>query len=115
MNCSIVNAYPQNVSIDAATMSNRTRNAFKFTFYGDRTIGADFFIYNMSTNKLWNGGIYSDYAAGAKKNYYYNTEEIDTLAGNNSAYNNQQFVWKVRVYDDVDIEPGKIRIRKNSY
>ena len=106
MNCSIVNAYPQNVSIDAATMSNRTRNAFKFTFYGDRTIGADYFIYNMSTNKLWNGVIYSDYAAGAKKNYYYNTEEIDTLAGNNSAYNNQQFVWKVRVYDDVDIANG---------
>ena len=106
MNCSIVNAYPQNVSIDAAPMSNRTRNAFKFTFYGDRTIGADYFIYNMSTNKLWNGVIYSDYAAGAKKIYYYNTEEIDTLAGNNSAYNNQQFVWKVRVYDDVDIANG---------
>ena len=52
MNCSIVNAYPQNVSIDAATMTTRRTNAFKFTFYGDRTIGADFFVYNMDTNEL---------------------------------------------------------------
>lgn len=107
MNCSIVNAYPQNVSIDATTMSNRARNAFKFTFYGDRTIGADYFIYEMDTDRLWNNKIYSDYAAGAKKFYYYNTEEIDTLAGNNSEYNNKQFVWKVRVYDDIHIENGK--------
>jgi hypothetical protein len=107
MNCSIVNAYPQNVSIDAATMTNRARNAFKFTFYGDRTIGADYFIYEMNTNNLWNNNIYSDYAAGAKKLYYYNTEEIDTLATNVSSNNNKQFVWKVRVYDDVDIANSK--------
>lgn len=108
MNCSIVNAYPQNVSIDAATMSNRARNAFKFTFYGDRTIGADFYVYNMDTNDMWKGKtIYSDYAAGANKLYYYNGEEIDTLLSNEPANNNKQFVWKVRVYDDVNIQQQK--------
>lgn len=107
MNCSIVNAYPQNVSIDAATMSNRARNAFKFTFYGDRTIGADFFVYNMDTNELWNKKIFSDYAAGANKLYYYNGEEIDTLLSNVNSNNDKQFVWKVRVYDDVNIQQHK--------
>lgn len=105
MNCSIVNAKPQNMSIDAnGTYDNR---AFKFTFYGDRTIGADFFIYDMNTNKLWNGVIYSDYAAANGKKYYYNGEEIDVHVGANEGNNNKQYIWKTRVYDDVDVANGK--------
>ena len=105
MNCSIVNARPQNISIDAnGSYDNR---AFKFTFYGDRTIGADFYIYDMNTNKLWNNVVYSDYAAANNKTYYYNGEEIDVHVGVNSNNNNKQFVWKTRVYDDVDITNGK--------
>lgn len=105
MNCSIVNARPQNISIDAnGSYDNR---AFKFTFYGDRTIGADFYIYDMNTNKLWNNVIYNDYAAANSKKYYYNGEEIDVHVGTNSNNNNKQFVWKTRVYDDVDISKDK--------
>ena len=105
MNCSIVNARPQNMSIDAnGTYNNR---AFKFTFYGDRTIGADFYIYDMNTNKLWNNVVYSDYAAANGKKYYYNGEEIDIHAGTNSGNNNKQYIWKTRVYDDIDISNGK--------
>lgn len=105
MNCSIVNARPQNISIDAN--GSYDNMAFKFTFYGDRTIGADFYIYDMNTNKLWNNGIYNDYAAANSKKYYYNGEEIDVHIGTNSSNNNKQFVWKTRVYDDVDITNGK--------
>ena len=105
MNCSIVNARPQNMSIDAnGTYNNR---AFKFTFYGDKTIGADFYIYDMNTNKLWNNVVYSDYAAANGKKYYYNGEEIDIHAGTNSSNNNKQYIWKTRVYDDIDISNGK--------
>ena len=105
MNCSIVNARPQNMSIDAnGTYNNR---AFKFTFYGDKTIGADFYIYDMNTNKLWNGVIYSDYAAANSKKYYYNGEEIDVHVGANDGNNNKQYIWKTRVYDDVDVANGK--------
>lgn len=105
MNCSIVNARPQNISIDAnGSYDNR---AFKFTFYGDRTIGADFFVYDMNTNKLWNNVVYNDYAAANSKKYYYNGEEIDVHIGTNSSNNNKQFVWKTRVYDDIDIANNK--------
>lgn len=107
MNCSIVNASPQNFSIDAADMGNRQRNAFKFTFYGDRTIGADYYIYDTQTNKKWGNRIFSDYAASNKKDYYYNTEEIDTVAVSIPSNNNKSFVWKVRVYDDVDLSNSK--------
>lgn len=105
MNCSIVNARPQNISIDAN--GSYDNMAFKFTFYGDRTIGADFFIYDMNTNKLWNNMVYKDYAAANNKKYYYNGEEIDVHVETNSSNNNKQFVWKTRVYDDVDITKGK--------
>lgn len=106
MNCSIVNARPHNISIDANATDDDNR-AFSFTFYGDRTIGADFFIYNMNTNNLWNGKIYSDYAASNSKKYYYNGEEIDVHVSKVSSNNNKQFIWKTRVYEDVDISNGK--------
>lgn len=104
MSSSIANAYPQNLSIDATD----TNNKYKFTFYGNATVGAEFRTYDSTTGDRLTT-IYGDFIASnvsENRDVYYNGEEIDVTISSGYLINNRSYVWRARIFDKIDLSNG---------
>lgn len=95
MICSPTNAYPNNDCVDGNDFD------LKITFNGDYCIGADLYIYNYKTQKLCN--IY--YERGNSTNGFCNGEELD-IKKTNPLAQNEEYVWRAKFYESVDIDNG---------
>lgn len=103
MVCSVVNAYPQNISV-------YDKSKFSFNFYGDKCIGANFILTELDqtdweTNSV---RIAPKFAGYEGKLYYYNGEEISVEMGTRSPVDPKEknIVWKARVFEEVNLDTG---------
>lgn len=97
MICSPTNAYPNNNCVDGSNFD------LKITFNGDFCMGADFYVYNYQTQELCNHIYY--YERGASTDGFRNGEEID-IKNTKSIPQNQEYVWRAKFYEPVDIDNG---------
>lgn len=104
MLCDIANAYPNNNCLDASKTGG---NMFGYTFYGDYSAGADFFIYDAITNRLqtWDNG---DESRKGTRIGVYNGEGVNVVFSENEPIaNGREYLWKAVVYEKIiDINNG---------
>ena len=96
MICSPTNAYPNNNCVDGSNFN------LKITFNGDFCMGADFYVYDYQTGDRI-GNIY--YERGKSTDGFRNGEEID-IVKTHDIPQNQEYVWRAKFYEPVDIDNG---------
>ncbi|MBQ8195290.1 MAG: hypothetical protein IJZ47_07965 [Oscillospiraceae bacterium] len=106
MICDITNASPCNVSVDA-----EQRVQFKFVFWGDGCTEANVLLYDVTDPTIAPVRLYK--FLHDERRTYYNGEEIDCnyyrpADLNGEFLNDRRYIWKVRLYEDVDLDNGKI-------
>ena len=97
MICSPTNAYPNNNCVDGSNYE------MKITFNGDYCMGADFYVYNYQTKELCDSVYF--YERGSSTNGFRNGEEIDIIY-TKAIPQNQEYVWRAKFYEPVDISNG---------
>lgn len=100
MICAIQNAFPNNNCIDGGRLPE-----FKFTFCGDYSNCAQFFICDYETHKVQGNRIFYD--TGKYSDGIYNGEEVGIRNwGNYTLTQNSDYVWYARIFERVDFTNG---------
>ena len=105
MICDITNASPCNIAVDA-----EQRVQFCFVFWGDGCAEANVLFYDVTDPT--SAPVRLKHFLYDERRTYYNGEEIDCNYTDPSSLgtkflNGRNYIWKVRLYEDVDFEKGK--------